>query len=165
MRRISRGKNISSWLLIFSVFIWISVVIYTRNNYFALLWNNHKTSNNPEESHFEIIQNNIHETIEKLTSENKAVSETAVNIIYDLHKEIIKAMMKLKPGVERDDPRLFARRNILLVGDFRSGSSFTGNMLNAYPASYYSFEPLQYSWNYYPGNNMWVYYLLYSTSV
>ena len=36
------------------------------------------------------------------------------------------------------------RQNIIIVATWRSGSSFFGALLNAYPGTFYSYEPLQY---------------------
>jgi hypothetical protein len=98
------------------------------------------------------MKTNVFETLGKVditVSDKDHITEVASNIIYDLSKETFNAIVKLKS--EKDKERLFARRNILLVGDFRSGSSFTGKVLNKYPASFFSYEPLQYSWNFYSG--------------
>ena len=54
------------------------------------------------------------------------------------------------PSVNKKD--LEKKRAVLLIADFRSGSSFTGSLLKRFPGAFYSFEPLQYSRNFYKGN-------------
>ena len=36
-------------------------------------------------------------------------------------------------------------RNILIATSWRSGSTFLGDLLNHYPGTYYSFEPIHYT--------------------
>ena len=38
---------------------------------------------------------------------------------------------------------------MLIASNFRSGSSFLGSVLNSYPGTFYSYEPLQFTHNFY----------------
>lgn len=57
----------------------------------------------------------------------------------------IKANWKIAPQYAiSDDIPVQSARNVLILTSWRSGSTFLGDLLNHYPGTFYSFEPIHY---------------------